>query len=110
MPTPTKPTTTPEPAPREEKEEAGPSKDLESESEPVPTPRSSRSPPHPTLEDMANTARRILIKNPEITQRMMEHLKPQVPLQTEQLPTSPKLVEDKLNIADVGNPSIRLSQ
>ena len=71
-PTPTKPAATSEPTPRQEQEEAGPSKGLEPE--PVTTPMDSGSPQRLTLEEMSKMARRILTENPEITQRMFEHL------------------------------------
>ena len=61
-PIPTKPATTSEPAPRQEQEEAGPSKGPEPK--PFSIPRSSGSPQRLTLEEMSNTARRILTKNP----------------------------------------------
>ena len=57
---------------------------------------------------MSNTARKILTENPEITQRMFEHLQTQ--LRPEQLPGSPKPVEEGPSTTHQGSPSVRLSQ
>ena len=66
------------------------------------------SPQRLTLEEMSNTARRILTENPEITQRMFEHLQTQ--LGPDQLPGSPKPVEEGPNTTNRGSPSVRLNQ
>ena len=105
-PTPTKLAATSEPTPRQEQQEAGPSK--EPESEPVATPMDSGSPQCLTLEEMSNAARRILTENPEITRRMFEHLQIQVGL--DQLPGSPKPIEERPSLTNRGSPSVCLNQ
>ena len=72
------------------------------------TPMDTGSPNRLTLEEMSNTARRILTENPEITQQMFEHLQTQ--LGPEQQPGSLKPVEEGPNIAHRESPSVRLSQ
>ena len=82
-PTPTKPATTPEPTPQDIHKRSGPAE--QSEPEPIPTSKISGSIPHSLLDDMAATAREILARNPEIADRIMEHMKvsPLVPLRLE---------------------------
>ena len=73
------------------------------ESEPVPTPQEGRSPQATFLDGMATAARRILSENPDIAQRMLEHLRmqPLVSLQPEDLVSLPKLVEDQPQVVEV---------
>ena len=68
----------------------------------------SGSPQRLILEEMSNTARRILTENPEITQWMFEHLQSQVG--SDQLPISPKPVEERSSIVDWRSPSVRFNQ
>ena len=105
-PTPMKPAATSEPTPRQVQEEARPSKGPEPK--PVTTPMVSGSPQRLTLEEMSITARRILTENPEITQRMFEHLQTQVG--PDQLPVSPNPVGDTPSTVNRGSPSVCLNQ
>ena len=84
-PTSTKPATTPElePMATQEKGELA----RQPEPEPVPTPMESGSASSTAFDDMAAIARRILTANPDIADRIMEHMRtqPLVPLQPEDL-------------------------
>ena len=81
-PTPTKPATTPEPTPKATHEEVEPAGEPEPDPKPFPTPKGSRNVPPTAFDKMAATARRILSKNPDIVERMLEYLRtnPLVPL------------------------------
>ena len=81
-PTPTKPATTPGPTPKVGQKEGGSTGEPEPDLEPIPTPKGSGSPSPTALDDMAATTRWILSENPDIAERMMEHLpgRPLVPL------------------------------
>ena len=96
-PTPTKPATTPEPTQEVVEEEGEPANNPKPELEPVPIQKESKSPQTTTFDHMAATARHILAENPDIAQRMLEHLKsqPRVPLRPEELVSLAKPVEDQ---------------
>ena len=77
-PTPTKPTQTSEPTQEAAEEEDDPACVLE----PEPTQKGSGNPQTMALDEMTVAARRILLENLDITQRMLDHWKsqPRVPL------------------------------
>ena len=98
-PTPTKPATTPKPTPKDTQEKGEPARQLELES--VPTPKTSRSTPHIPCDDMAATTRQILATNPDIADRIMEHMRTQpfIPLRPEDL--VPLLVGEQRRAVEV---------
>ena len=77
----------------EEKESASKPK---SQPEPDPTLEEGKSPQPLVLNDMATASRRVLSKNPDIAQWMMEHLKSQLerPLQLEEFQATAKPIGD----------------
>ena len=98
-PTPTKPATTLEPTPKDIQEKGEPAGQPEPES--VPTPKMSGSTPHTPFDDMAATTRQILEANPDLADRIMEHMRTQslVPLRLEDLVPLP--VGEQPRVAEV---------